>query len=618
MPAPFRFQAHVDLRTLTSVSAPPPTRRSEDALRIWQMPGLDLRWRPGDADVASNADAIAVVAGRGEDGKRAAASQWLDRYARLAGDAACDVGGSFSAVIIDIAARRAVLFVDRFAIETLCYTARNGLLGFSDQAAAVPGSGRAIEPQAIFDYLYFHIIPAPRTIFSDVQRVDGGQRVDVSPSGSQTTTYWQPRFIEDDRSNLTGRLREFMEIVRESVACDGREAQTACFLSGGTDSSTVAGLLTDVRGAPVHAYSIGFDAAGYDEMAYARIAAKHFGLAHHEYYVTPGDVADAMPKLAASFDQPFGNSSVVPAYYCALRAREDGFTHMLAGDGGDELFAGNSRYALQKVFALYHCLPETLRRHVLEPPAVNWPLFRRVPGFKQLGGYVRHSRHPMPDRLETFQLLDHLGQQTMFEPAFRAKVEPGEPIAQQRVRWAATDADSLVNRMLAYDWKYTLADNDLPKVRAATQLAGVTVAFPLLCKRLTDFSLAIPPEWKLRRLKLRWFYKEALRDFLPREILRKKKHGFGLPFGPWVLQHAGLRALVENSLHGLGRRGIVRAAFIDELVGVRLPEVPHYYGGMVWLLAMLEQWLQGQERADAARSGTPDLTTTSPTRASSG
>ena len=113
-----------------------------------------------------------------------------------------------------------------------------------------------------------------------------------------------------------------------SVQRQLRGGDAACFLSGGTDSSTVAGMLSRVAGRPADTYSIGFEAEGYDEMAFARIAAKHFGCRHHEYYVTPADLVRAIPDVAAHYDQPFGNSSALPAYYCAVMAREQGVTRL--------------------------------------------------------------------------------------------------------------------------------------------------------------------------------------------------------------------------------------------------------------------------------------------------
>jgi asparagine synthase (glutamine-hydrolysing) len=123
-------------------------------------------------------------------------------------------------------------------------------------------------------------------------------------------------------------------------------------------------------------------------------------------------------------------------------------------------------------------------------------------------------------------------------------------------------------------------------------LAGIEVGFPLLDDRLLDFSLKLPTSYKLKGLKLRWFFKEALRGFLPDEILVKKKHGFGLPFGPWAVQHAALNKLATDSLHGLAERNIIRREFIDTLLKEHLPAHPGFYGELVWIMTMLEQWLR--------------------------
>jgi asparagine synthase (glutamine-hydrolysing) len=174
------------------------------------------------------------------------------------------------------------------------------------------------------------------------------------------------------------------------------------------------------------------------------------------------------------------------------------------------------------------------------------------------------------------------------------------PLVQQRVTYAECGDAALVNRMLAYDWKYTLADNDLPKVVGTTSLAGVGVRFPLLADEIVDFSLALRPELKLKGLKLRYFFKEALRGFLPDEIIAKKKHGFGLPFGIWLTQDKGLRTYVTDALGQLEGRGIVRREFARTLLDVRVAEHPGYYGEMVWILMMLSEWLRARAQAVTA------------------
>jgi asparagine synthase (glutamine-hydrolysing) len=129
------------------------------------------------------------------------------------------------------------------------------------------------------------------------------------------------------------------------------------------------------------------------------------------------------------------------------------------------------------------------------------------------------------------------------------------------------------------------------------ELAGVDVAFPLLDDGLVDFSGLLPERLKLRGNRLRYFFKEALRDFLPAEILSKQKHGFGMPVGAWLTTHPGLRALAGDSLSSLKKRGVVAPAFIDQLMNEHLRTHAAYYGTMAWVLMMLELWFQKHQPA---------------------
>lgn len=537
-------------------------------------------------------DAVRIAAESG------AAAGFLAGWKRHGSDIAGHVRGGYAVVIADAVSRSAFLAVDRFAIETLCYRIEGTELSFSDRADCVAGGGIDLDPQAIFDYLFFHMIPAPRTIYRNVRRLPAGHSLLINGNGVREFRHWKQHFDEHREEPFAQARSSFRQLVRDGVRDEiAGEAKVGAFLSGGTDSSTVAGMLCQLTGAAAPAYSIGFAAEGYDEMEYARIAARHFGCKHHEYYVTPADLVAGIPEVARHHDQPFGNSSALPAYYCAKMARADGCSKLLAGDGGDELFGGNTRYATQRFFEFYQALPRGLRQRI-EPLCGDDSRLRRIPGLRQATGYVRHSQVPMPDRLQSFNLIMQLDPATVLTPDFLARVDPDEPVAHMRATWNACAAGSLINRMLAYDWRHTLADSDLPKIRGASALAGIAVGYPLLADRLVDFSMALPPDWKLRRFKLRWFFKEALRGFLPEEILRKKKQGFGLPFGVWTNRDPGLRALAEDSLHGLAGRGIVRAGFVGKLLADHLPAHPAYYGEMVWILMMLEQWLRGHGQRD--------------------
>jgi asparagine synthase (glutamine-hydrolysing) len=350
-------------------------------------------------------------------------------------------------------------------------------------------------------------------------------------------------------------------------------------------------MLRRLSGVPVRAYSIGFEAEGYDEIAYARIAAKHFDLDHRAHYLTPAEVLVAMPRVAASYDQPFGNSSAVAAYQCALVAKADGCSALLAGDGGDELFGGNARYAKQTIFGWYDSVPALVRHALLEPMLDN-AAAARLPLVRKAASYVHQARVPMPDRLHMYNLLRRLGLREVLTPNFLAQVDPEYDLAQQRKVYAETAGAALIDHMLAYDWRYTLAENDLPKVLGATSIAGIGTAFPLLSDELLDFSLRLPANYKLNGLKLRWFFKEALRGFLPDEVITKKKQGFGLPFGVWALRDERLAKLAGDALGSFGTRGVMSTPFVKRLRDELLPAHPGYYGELVWIITMAELWLQ--------------------------
>ncbi|MEW9899359.1 asparagine synthase-related protein [Chitinivorax sp. PXF-14] len=522
------------------------------------------------------------------------AAALAEGYAKLGTEILKHVAGGFALALVDTIRQRALLATDRFASHNLCYAELDDGLVFASHARALrqhPGVTGELDPQAIYHYLYFHMIPGPDMVYRDMRRLQNGEYLEWRDGKVHIARYWEPVFVESQARGFVEQKESFISLMRESVREASLEAETGCFLSGGTDSSTIAGMLTDVSGKPARTYSIGFEAEGYDEMAFARLASSHFKTRHTEYYVTPDDVVDAIPKIAAISDQPFGNASAVPGYYCARMARQDGVERMLGGDGGDELFGGNARYAKQQVFAIYERVPGGLRNGLIEPLAFNLP--QAIPVIRKARSYIEQAKTPMPARLESYNLLERFGADKVLTRDFLSRIDPAQPLTMLKHTWNQAHARDMVNQMLALDFKYTLADNDLVKVNLACELAGVDIAYPMLHDKLTAFSLSLEPGWKLKGQQLRWFFKEALRGFLPDDIITKEKHGFGLPFGPWLQKHAGLQQLVQDSLTDLKPHGIVAPDFIDEVMS-KLREHPGYYGTMVWILMMLSQWLREQ------------------------
>ncbi|MGA8148703.1 MAG: asparagine synthase C-terminal domain-containing protein [Gallionellaceae bacterium] len=524
-------------------------------------------------------------------------------YLRWGKDCLTHMHGPFSLAILEPASGMALLAIDRLGINRLCFATHPSGLVFGstcDSVATHPGIGRCISSQCIFNYLYHHMVPAPGTIYEGVEKLLPAQYLWYRDGQQERRFYWEADWSVRLSWDFDQYRQTLKQLLRESVGSAIDQRNTGAFLSGGTDSSTIAGILAQVSGKPPETFSIGFKAEGFDEMEYARIAANRFATHPHEYYVTPNDVVAAIPLIAAAYDEPFGNASAVPTYFCALKAKEAGIDIMLAGDGGDEIFGGNARYATQKIFEVYQHIPAPLRQHLIEPLALHLP---GVSPLRKIASYVRQARVPLPDRLETYNFLHSVALDELFTPEFLSAVDPDEPLLNMREVYSRTRSASAIDRMLHLDWKHTLADNDLRKVNRMCELAGVEVRYPLLDERMVAFAAQLPPTYKVKGTKLRWFFKEALRDFLPDEIINKSKHGFGLPFGLWMQQHAPLHELAHESLRAFRTRSIVRTTYLDELDRLHQTGNASYYGVMIWVIMMLEQWLQKHEEVATSSAG---------------
>lgn len=498
------------------------------------------------------------------------------------------IGGSFALALYERDRHEGMLAIDRMGICPMAYAeVPNGLVFSPDlnvlrQHPVISGE---FDPQALFAYLYFHMIPAPLSIYRNVRKLLPGQYLRWRSGAIEQGFYWQPDFSDDTRSE-TELAQELRQALRQATGCCLKDPQTTgAFLSGGLDSSTVVGLFKDLAPDSAAAFSIGFAAQGYDEMEYARASARHFGVPLHEYYLTPENVIEAVPKIAAFYDEPFGNASAIPAYYCAKLAREHGKTHLLAGDGGDELFAGNARYAKQKLLAFYEQVPVWLCALAIEPLV---KVGGSLPGLSKLKSYVEQAQIPLPERLETYNFLHRTPLSEIFEADFLASIQPDWPIQHLREIYHRPRA-SMLKKMLWLDWKITLADNDLRKVNRTCALAGVNVRYPMLQEPVVALAAKIPDRLLMRGLELRSFYRRAFKDFLAPETLKKSKHGFGLPFGVWLKSHPDLQKFAYASLEHPALSGIIRKDYIETLKA-HLSEHASYYGVMVYLLMMWAQW----------------------------
>ena len=501
--------------------------------------------------------------------------------------------GNFVLAIIDPQKRKLVLAIDRIGNESLFYTSLNDGIAFASRAASLhtlPGISRELNQQALYNYLYFHAIPSPETVHQGLHKLAPGHYLVLQDNNVSTHRYWSPDFTKshDSQPELESRLHS---ILRRSLQRSNPDNHTGAFLSGGVDSSTISGVLAEIQEHPAKTFSIGFDAEEYNEIEYARLTSKHFKTQLHEYFVTPQDVVDIVPRIAEYYDEPFGNSSAVPVYYCAKLAKDNGISLMLAGDGGDELFAGNVRYRKQQIFGLYDKTPG-LVKCLLQPIIQHFPGGQYIMPIRKARSYIEQARVPMPERLETYNMLHHFDAKSTFTDEFYAQVSESVPIKHMQEQYYAVQNNSMLDRMLLLDWKQTLADNDLRKVNGMCDLAGVDVSYPLLDDELLEFSMTVPDKMKIKGNQLRYFFKHAMCDFLPQGVLTKSKHGFGLPFGVWMRTYQPLQELAYDNIAALKQRHILKNDFLDQLVKLHREDHAAFYGEFIWVLMMLELWLK--------------------------
>jgi asparagine synthase (glutamine-hydrolysing) len=516
-------------------------------------------------------------------------------YRTYGADACAHLPDQFCVAIYDATAERLLIATDRFATRVIYYAEDGDILWFSSALAWLPRELRGrLDEQALLEYLLYSVVPHSRTPYTRVCKLAPGHVLSADRSAVRTRAYWDMTYPEERNGRSTTEwaqlLRGEIESAVRRVVSGVSGNSVGAFLSGGTDSSTVAGMMSLITGEPAKTFSIGYAEDQYDELSYARAAASWFGLDAHEHLLTAAEAFAALPAIVGYYEEPFGNASALATYSCAQQARARGLQVLLAGDGGDELFAGNERYRTNEIFALYQRLPQVLRR--LANPVFGI-LPDQLPGFGHARRYVRRSNVPNPRRFFSYNLVLTEPLPQLLAADFLASIDPAQLLACAEAHFHRLPATtSELNRLLYVDLKLAIADNDVRKVSGMAELAGIEVRYPFLDAGLAEFSGRIPTPLKVHGLQKRYLFKQALADFLPPVILNKPKHGFGVPIALWMKADRQWSELTADVLHDrrTRERGYLQPAVIDSLWTQHQSAQSAYYGDLLWPVLMLELW----------------------------
>ena len=500
--------------------------------------------------------------------------------------------GMFAIAVVDQDRRRLVLARDRIGKKPLYVGELSpGLLGFGSELKtllAVPGWTPQLSMPAVQDFFSLGYIPAPDTIFEGIAKLPPAHWMSIEPGRDggaptiQQTRYahvdFQPKWTDDEATLEERLLAELDDAVKVRLVSD---VPFGAFLSGGLDSSVVCALMTRHLSQPLKTFSIGFEEAAFDELPDARRVAEHLGTEHHELVVR-ADATGLLDTLAHHFDEPFGDSSAIPTYLVSQLAAKH-VKMVLSGDGGDELFAGYSRYRR------YAALQRIRRSTLGMGPGLARLAGALIPGAKgrRLAGIGQRMGLPWPD--------DYLALVGLASPADlgllfgeRAKTDPFGSIRQRFVR---SDIDSDMERILSGDMDTYLADDILTKVDRTTMAVSLEGRAPLLDQNLIAFAARLPFDMKLRGEQGKYLFRKVAARLLPADVLNKRKQGFAIPLASWFRTDLKPMLLDTIGSRAFRERGLFSMQGIQTLVDEHQQGLQDR-GELLWMVMVLETWLK--------------------------
>ncbi len=465
-------------------------------------------------------------------------------YEECGRDMVKQLNGMFAVAIYDAARNKLLLARDRMGQKPLLYFRNENSFVFASEFGALkqhPDMPKNLNLQGIYDYFSLQYIPAPNTVFRDVFKLPPGHtmEIDINTGRICVDQYWMLNFADKtvlDFPAACDRLRELMfDSVRKRLMAD---VPYGAFLSGGIDSTIIAGIMSEVSDQPVKTFTIGFNERLYDERNYARIAVEHINrlggkpLIQHERIVSPGDF-DMLVKLVRHYGEPYSDASMLPTCMLSRFTRESVAVSM-SGDGADELFAGYNRYLLMRVMRNIDILPLSLRRSLARFTSRLLPSMldeRTLTG--KLHRMLRIAASSPENRyLTIINRFDEDLKRNMCGDLFKGYELAATQEFLEAMLSAATATDS-IDKVMELDIKTYLNGDILNKIDIASMANSLEVRSPFMDYRVVEFAASLPLDYKQHFGHRKHIMHEAFQRFLPHELTHRGKTGFGVPLASW-------------------------------------------------------------------------------------
>jgi asparagine synthase (glutamine-hydrolysing) len=497
----------------------------------------------------------------------------LHAYEEWGSDCLRRFNGMFAFAIWDETKKCLFLARDRIGEKPLYYYHDGQRLIFGSEIKAIladPSVPRELNPPGLANFLYFGHGIAPETIYRNICKVLPGHYLIARGSQIETKQYWE---VGDESQVSLGETlseSEYAEELRSLLDDSVRRRMLAdvpvgAFLSGGVDSSAIVALMQRHAGQPVKTFSFGFDTGGggYNELSDAAVVAKYLGTEHHELRAEHVDLVQTLRTLVYHYDEPFTDPASFPLYLLSKFARQH-VKVVLSGDGGDELFGGYRRYAVDRFARFYQTLPAALTEKFIPGLTEKLPRLRRTKkALQSLAIADPASRYPSWLAVFSAEMQAELLEGELQRAV--AGCNPIKPHCDYYHELNGNTASDHLNRLMFVDLKALLVDCYMEKLDKATMACGLEARVPLLDHRLVELAFQIPSRFKIRGCSLKRILKRAVSDLLPASVLRKPKHGFAVPIDPWF--RGELKGFVYEVLldRRTRQRGFFDMKFIERL-----------------------------------------------------
>jgi len=520
----------------------------------------------------------------------------LHLYDEFGADCLQHLRGMFAFAIWDEREKSLFLARDRVGKKPLLYSHQsNGDLVFGSEFQALlqhPAISREVDYEAIDSYLSYLCVPAPQTAFKQIRKLEPGHWLRWKDGKITTQRYWLPDFSKKIKIGEEEAIEETTRILRESTRLRMiSEVPLGAFLSGGVDSSTVVALMAQESSTPVKTFSIGFEEQDFSELKYARRVAEHVGAEYHEFIVRP-NALEILPTLVEHYGEPYADSSAIPTYYVSKETRKH-VTVALNGDGGDESFAGYERYMAMELAEVYRRIPRALRAAFIEAPVNLLPTSElKKTRVRDVQRFLTSANENRNDRY--FRWM------STFKPALKPELYTSEfarAVADQDAsefldRWFdRANGSGILDATLLTDQMTYLPNDLLVKVDIASMANSLEARSPFLDHNVIEFAASLPESLKMNRFRTKSLLKKIAAKLVPREVIYRRKMGFGVPVGRWLRGEMKyfLRdvLLSDKALN----RGVIRGEKIRQYVDEHIDgKFDHSF--QVWTLLMLELWFQ--------------------------